>query len=148
MTQEEKQLLLKDLCARLPYHPNGVELSLLYDPKNISIKGYDRGFVETLDDEIPIEKVRLYLRPLSSMTEEEKTELDKAYDTLLKNIENGMPGFNVDAEATAFDVDFYNSHHLDYRGLIEKGLVLEAPEGMYDRKRQRKTLHIEVCGGE
>lgn len=75
--------------------------------------------------------IKPYLRPMSSMTEKEKTELDKAYDTLLENLKSGVSGFNADAEATAFDVDFYNSHHFDFRGLIEKGLALEAPEGMY-----------------
>ena len=69
-----------------------------------------------------------HIRPLESMTEEEKIELDKAYDTLLENLKSGMPGFNADAEATALEVNFYNSHHLDFRGLIEKGLALEAHE--------------------
>ena len=122
MTQEEKQLLLKDLCARLPY--------------GVKFQGEDSN-VYTLDAAnyfvLQVENVvfKPYLRPLSSMTEEEKTEFDKGYDTLLENLKNGMPGFNADAEVTAFHADFYNSHHLDYRGLIEKGLALEATEGMY-----------------
>jgi hypothetical protein len=141
MTQEEKQLLLIiDLCARLPYRPKGVKLNLLYDPENISINGYDRGFVETLNDEIPIENVRLYLRPMSSMTEKEKEELkqehskdEKLFAECLRNVANGdnsMRGKVI----PHFAADWCNKNHFDYRGLIPMGLALEAPEDMYKKK--------------
>jgi NADH pyrophosphatase NudC (nudix superfamily) len=126
MTQEEKQLLLVDLCSRLSYRPKGVELSHLYDPENISIKGYDRGFVETLNDEIPIEKVRLYLRPMSSMTEKEAEE----YNDLV----NELSEYDCQPEQSASKIiDWLNEYHFDYRGLIPMGLALEAPEGMYKK---------------
>ena len=57
-----------------------------------------------------------YLRPMSSMTEEEKDEYSKAIESLLWTNE----------------LDFFNKYHFDYRGLIPKGLALEAPEGMYN----------------
>ncbi len=134
MTQEEKQLLLKDLCARLSY-----ETWVQYEGKEWLVTGYGHGRISLLPSVFSsavgpcplVEEVHPYLRPMSSMTEEEKTEFDKGYDTLLKNLESGISGFNADAEATAFDVDFYNSHHLDFRGLIENGLALEAPSNMY-----------------
>lgn len=115
MTIEEKQLLLTDLCARLPYRPKGVKLYELFDPKDITIIGYTGRFIETYNDEIPVEKVRLYLRPFSSMTEEEKETLRTLKWTKLEH----------------YTVDWLNAHYLDYRGLINKGLALEAPEGMY-----------------
>lgn len=117
MTQEEKQLLLKDLCTRLPYgvmcnHYNRTEIIA-----NIS----DKGFYQPMsrDGWHNIEEIKPYLRPLSSMTDEEKNELLQ------------LMGCGTDIKR----VDFYISHHFDYRGLIEKGLALEAPEGMYDSKK-------------
>lgn len=140
MTREEKQLLLKDLCARIPYKPKVKVLHVWNEDKEIEEDIIDTvycvlpdGYINTemIDSDISFMDVILYLRPISSMTEEEKTELDKAYDILLENLKSGMPGFNADAEMTALNVDFYNSHHLDYRGLIEKGLAVEASEDMY-----------------
>ena len=115
MTQEDKQLLLKDLCARLPYRPKGVKLNTPFDPKDITIVGYTGRFVETVDDEIEVERVRLYLRPMSSMTDEETDMYDRM----------------VMCNASWVVDDWLLSHHFDYRGLIEKGLAFEAPEGMY-----------------
>ena len=77
-----------------------------------------------------------YLRPMSSMTEEEKDKLYTAMDWYGRIDENG----NVDTKGqdkvyreTFYDyTDWLNAHHFDYRGLIEKGLALEAPEGMYN----------------
>ena len=120
MTQEDKELLLKDLCARLPY---GVKVLLPEIRQDIAIlTGIDdKCFTVSYDKSIihcPFGiEIKPYLRPLSSMTEEEKLEDEffNAYD------------------AHAY-VDWLNAHHFDYRGLIKKGLALEAPEGMYDIK--------------
>ena len=108
MTQEDKQLLLKDLCARLPY--------------GVKFQGEDSN-VYTLDSAnyfaLQVEGVvfKPYLRPMSSMTEEEKSEYFNSYNW--EYFEKGTP------------FDWLNAHHFDYRGLIEKGLALEAPEDMY-----------------
>jgi len=120
MTQEDKKLLLKDLSARLPY---GVvcefkrsTLNVLYN--NIYDDALTINNIEYVlkDDSI----VRPYLRSMSSMTEEEHMKLRAVYD-------NGSNGL--------FDeyshIDWLNAYHFDYRGLIEKGLALEAPEDMY-----------------
>lgn len=125
MTQEEKQLLLKDLCGRLPYGVKvdhfGVVRELLgvIPPSEIVMVGYD---INDYEDSV-IEDIKPYLRPMSSMTEEEKKELDECYGSEESTIS--------DTEAATKLLDFYNLNHFDYRGLIEKGLALEAPEDMY-----------------
>ena len=108
MTQEEKQLLLKDLCARLPY---GVKTSsghgtLKLSPRTDVIYVVDNGLIP-------------YLRPLSSMTKEEREYLEE------------LSNFKATPSVVRDKVDFYLARHLDYRGLIPMGLALEAPEGMY-----------------
>ena len=127
MTQEDKELLLKDLCSRLPYKVK-VNHSNTRIPKeilNIDSNGIItviRKIEDNGDDIVfspcEIEKVKPYLRPISSMTEEEWKEYHNLRYCDTSNADR---------------VDFLNAHHLDYRGLIEKGLALEAPEGMYDK---------------
>ena len=127
MTEQEKQLLLKDLCARLPYIENWVQ----FEGKDWIVTGYGHGRVSLLPSLVSsavgpcplVEEVKPYLRPMSSMTEEEKIEWDAEY---AYNI-NSYPYEQYLAEM----IDWLNTHHLDYRGLIEKGLALEAPEEMY-----------------
>ena len=129
MTQEEKQLLLKDLCARLPY---GVMYETPYGPRVLNdIFIYSNGPVYTDHGVgnynevfgVELENIKPYLRPLSSMTEEEENELVKAAV---------VGGYNDDSVLNSYIVtDWLNAHHFDYRGLIEKVLALEAPEGMY-----------------
>ena len=117
MTQEEKQLLLKDLCARLPYytelHSNATDDNwAILTPVIVSN-------LMNADDDLVIKP---YLRPMSSMTEEEKEE----YEML-----QVYPGFKTNHTDLTDMYDWLNAHHFDYRGLIERGLALEAPEGMY-----------------
>ena len=128
MTQEEKQLLLQDLCARLPY---GIFVHTWYNkPLDIGCTGVDI-YTNTIRLDLPddyyarvyIDNVKLYLRPMSSMTEDEKTE----YRNIIPDIE-----WNYGIQyPTTNKLDWCNKNHFDYRGLIEKGLALEAPEGMY-----------------
>ena len=152
MTQEEKELLLKDLCGRLPFHVKVAidfeeYLEVLPDDENLQypyrknlkfILNYDnktiediskephilyaypcterfamlRGYTYELDYGVPVEFIKPYLRPMSSMTEEERNELSH-YDNSVQR------------------TDFFYSHHIDCRFMIEKGLALEAPENMY-----------------
>lgn len=116
MTQEEKQLLLKDLCARLFY-----EVML-------NVNGYDRMLMPCDIDLISIDKIQCkpYLRPMSSMTKEEYESIKYRYSFYGDSI------LHISEMLTCGEVtDWLNEHHFDYRGLIEKGLALEAPEGMY-----------------
>ena len=127
MTHEEKQLLLKDLCARLPYGICGQ-----FDVPSEKSK-FERVLV--VGDMCGIFSgdclFKPYLHPMSSMTEEEKRELlnfgGVCHDGNDNVVDVGCTGFNSHAEVE----DWLNAHHFDYRGLIEKGLALKAPEGMY-----------------
>ena len=119
MKQEDKQLLLKDLSARLPYGLICDRLGKYYPLVDIDIK---RELVYLLRDDnyVPYsilrgDIIKPYLRPMSSMTEEERKEY---WD--ITSVSNHCAA-----------IDWLNAHHFDYRGLIEKGLALESPKGMY-----------------
>lgn len=127
MTQdEEKELLLKDLCARIPY---GLKASVKgYIEENItfdilSVTANFRVFVKNLSVSIrqfvDIEVVIPYLRPMSSMTEEEEKEY-----TSIDNRSYSCPQDFAHIPATD-RIDWLNAHHFDYRGLIEKNLALD-----------------------
>lgn len=121
MTQEN----IKDLCARLPY---GV---IVDTPKgkghacdiNFTIFGAEIGvnINTTVRDTFSINDVKPYLRPMSSMTEE---QYDQLYiDSRVKNDSIDI----LDALANDMDaIDWLNKNHFDYRGLIEKGLAIDA----------------------
>ena len=141
MTKEDKEILLKDLCARLPYMPM---IKITYQQQGI--KGTDEGsvscdFIEKIVNDLRngvITDMQIYLRPLSSMTQEECTQLfvllPKHYVIYQDQIHNLDENGKILPEHIDIIVDFYNSHHLDWRGLIPKGLALEAPKEMYDIK--------------
>jgi hypothetical protein len=130
MVQEEKELLLKDLCARLPY-----EVICQMEDKLIinDSQFYDYTLSERHINLIRNHKnfyIKPYLRPLSSMTDEEREEYGKVceLDTeiLANHPMNGEP-----FPALYNSQDWLNKKMFDFRGLIPKGLALEAPEGMY-----------------
>ena len=132
MTQEEKSLLIKDLCARLPY---GVQVQdtrcgisgKLHDMLVFPLyKGNDvYDYIATTnfytdcyyDD---IELFKPYLFPMSSMTEEQKSEYHN----------NCNVGLNRQGNEVYYDciesIDWLNENHFDYRGLIEKGWAIDA----------------------
>lgn len=146
MTQEKKNLLLKDLCARLLYNP---WVLLEFEGSNQEWKttlqqeycvGYISGKITKLySREIT---VKPYLRPMESMTEEEKRELSKKYvwDINYGQVEiryhsDGYWDDNTECPTREYLnlFDWLNAHHFDYRGLIEKGLALEATKDMYKK---------------
>lgn len=132
MTQEDKELLLQDLCARLYC---GVKAKS--PTSHLEINTVDGYFVDGDGTKMfhlsepdfwqEVEYFQYYLRPLSSMTEEEKEE----YDDLLMSVNDGCENTDYLPYNCMKYVDWLNAHHFDYRGLIEKGLALEAPGGMY-----------------
>lgn len=135
MTLEEKQLLLQDLCARLSYGVKCTTKLTGYNDVYIIQGVYeDNVFIdcpvyEEGDDEWMIESIIPFLRPMSSMTEEEKNE---ATQFEINNL--GPIGFNWNLIVSNSSelIDWLNKKMFDYLGLIEKGLALEAPEGMYN----------------
>lgn len=114
MTQVDKELLLKDLCSRLPY---GVKIAMpgLWDSKttieslNEIFKG-DDGLFRVNGNGHCIEYIRPYLFPLSSMTKEQKKYIRDNYT------------FGATHEL----FDWLDENKFDYRGLIEKGLAIDA----------------------
>lgn len=144
MTQEERNLLIQDLCGRLPY---GVivkkEYTFVFTNGTISkskkIEKLDLEDIEYLisgDDCVDV--LKPYLRSLSSMTENEKEELKILCDKDLSEFAGHlMKGHGLSRDGLyMFDklrqLDWLNKHHFDYRGLIDKRLALEAKEGMYN----------------
>lgn len=116
--KKKKELLLKDLCARLPY---GVQYKDAHGYK-MRINIWSPEFHTALNTILYDKKPSLYLRPMSSMTEEEKKE----YDVFCCK-----PYLGIDETTASNFIDWLNKKHFDYRGLIEKSLALEAPGGMY-----------------
>lgn len=159
MTQEDKQLLLKDLCARLPYrvvisckildfnieesskdsypnhtrHPEYTGNGILFLVDCLANRVQIRPILTGLDYKeqvyfeqmcnrgyIAIENCKPYLRPMSSMTGEEKIEWDAEYAYNSKSYEY--------EEYLSKMIDWLNAHHFDFRNLIERGMAIEVTE--------------------
>ena len=109
MTKEEKQLLLADLCARSPY---GIIINVNGNNERVDEVNPFEGIITFGFQSFDVDECRPYLRPMSSMTEEEHKE----YEQWLPD------GYCIDT------FDWLNAHHFDYRGLIEKGLAIAVTE--------------------
>lgn len=159
MTQEEKELLLKDICGRLHYgvkvlcegwdSDHGCEFNTVED-----LVGIDDKFIHTLwrgerDKHSIVEPLSImdykpYLRPLPSMTEKEKDEFLLFFPFCRGNMYFDVKNACVEVFECPHKITLYpfwdnvrlinwlNKNMFDYRGLIEKGLALEAPEVMYN----------------
>ena len=148
MTQADKDLLVKDLCARLPYGTkyevdgfkpnvkcrNGKlddnvwdTLSLIIDTES---EYHELCHIKHINPDgiiyhnyVHFSKLKPYLFPISSMTDEQKEEFNtRSLELQLKVIDDEI----MYEKATEFEVDFYNKHHLDWRGLIPNGLAKDA----------------------
>ena len=150
MKQEDKELLLKDLCTRSPYgvkiHLETSEYGELIGTLDAVYPTEERVIVDNLDKAIaPINvrcggfkieenKVKPYLRPMPSMTETEKQNFKDFCDEFEPDSYwyPGKYALYVGVTIAPELIDWLNKHYFDYHGLIEKGLALEAPEGMYN----------------
>ena len=117
MTREDKQLVFQDLCARLPYH---VRCKVWLEDGTTEEGPLDlqHNYGDVLQDAFyydRIKDIKPFLRPMSSMTEEERGEY--------YNVET-----NNSWERSSKRMDWLNEHHFDYRGLIDKGLALSTDE--------------------
>ena len=142
MTKEDKGLLLKDLSARLPY---GVKCHFKYgsaeDDITLScidnnVARFEYGWYGSFHVSIDADYIKPYLRPMSSMTEEECDMVeeilgDKCIFDFMSNGDIVLKQGQFSQNKLAKLYDYYTSIHIDYRGLIPKGLALKAPEGMY-----------------
>ena len=144
MTQEEKLLLTKDLCGRLPYgvkcyvpvenctmELTGKRLNYFCFHKDVWGIDYSHEFevvLDPLNDTHNGYVIKPYLRPMSSMTEEERKE----YNEYL--FHGASIGLMSNTETACELIDWLNKKMFDYRGLIPMHLALEAPEGMYNLK--------------
>ena len=122
MTKEEKDLLLKDLCSREPYHPRIQVFNDGYE--GFQVGEFDTDLWLHHIDAFRFDRIEVlpYLRPMLSMTEEEHKEYKMLNDLI--TIDGALV---IDAT----QIDWLNAHNFDYRGFIKKGLALEAPENMY-----------------
>ena len=124
MTQEEeKDLLLKDLCSRLPYgvryrhftwNDEYGETYIAAQIYSINTDGYVKNCHD--DETVYIDNVRPYLFPLSSMTGEQKKEYQYITERWMND-----PAYSI-----SDSIDWLNKNNFDYRGLIEKGLAIDA----------------------
>ena len=120
MKQEDKEILLRDLCSRLPY-----EVKIQYED-NIFTIDYISAMYEEIKLNTPnkytidVLEVKPYLFPLSSMTEEQEMEYDATFDTIV--YEDGRK----DSVMTYKSFDWLNKNNFDYRGLIPMGLAIDA----------------------
>ena len=118
MTPENKELLLKDLCVRLPYFTKAqIKNEIVILDSICDDDGYYFNFIGDDREGVNIEKIKPYLFPLSSMTEEQRKE----FDTTLKY----LPAEEIDIW-TLNTYDWCDKNHFDYRGLIKKGLAIDA----------------------
>ena len=128
----DKDLLLKDLCARLPY---GVKVACnknVYTVKGLDLIVTDEGdweYAVTAKGIAPIEMdfIKPYLFPLSSMTEEQKYRCPIGIANLETFIKNeSWTYLELNPDSILCFIGWLNKNHLDYRGLIEKGLAIDA----------------------
>ena len=149
MTQEEKQLLLIDLCARLPHkvkikcdgYPYGITVTGVVGDQIFHTPYFIGG--EIIINKHTIDTVRPYLRPMSSMMQgewEEMTALIYPYGRVNRNPDNKNELLLwLSAEENEMPIilmnnvfSWLNKNMFDYRGLIPMGLALEASEGIYN----------------
>lgn len=133
---DSERLILEDMCARLPYNPVvGFYMFVIRKHKQVILRslnpteGTYRIGNHDYDD---FSRIKPYLRPLSNMTADEK----KIWSRILNGADSGdifdhIRLSHISIESIGEAIDFLNSRYFDYRGLIGRGLAVEAPEGMY-----------------
>lgn len=131
MTAEEEQLIFKDICARIPYGLIVHSLGLPHEQKLV-------GYIPDIEEY----NIKPYLRPMSSITEEELKELNEKYGNIAYFFIQEPPYYHglqaqhsdigsIEISEFSEIYDWLLEHHFDFRGLIEKGLALVAPKDMY-----------------
>lgn len=132
MTQENRDLLFKELSSRLAYRvkfpiywwneDSQTDEEIIATLYSINTDGYCEIFDH--DGTVYIDNIKPYLRPMSSMTVDEEYEYHKTFQ-----VEADTHGFTYIESFESFD--WLTAHHFDFRNLISKGLALEAPKDIY-----------------
>ena len=132
MTREQKDLLIKDLCGRLSHgvkckilETNEVKIlgAIQYDGENTLFDFWEDDQKIQYGYQLYLSEFKPCLLPISSITEEQKEEFNtQSLELQLKVIDEEI----MYEKVTEFEVDFYNKHHLDWRGLIPMGLAIDA----------------------
>lgn len=127
MNQEDRELLLKDLSSRLPY---GVKVNNEIQG-DFNVYGICENFIfgrsEIGHVDFDIEKIKPYLFPLESMTEEQKQEYTYIVNYISPDdTDSWKEGEFIYIEQFNQLKHFYHINHLDYNGLIPKGLAIDA----------------------
>ena len=131
MTQKDKELLLKDLCARLPY---GVKYMDLWNPDELPTTLCDINvdvelIMNTDGFSLEVEKCKPYLLPLSSMTEEQKREYYfLKHEVPVCHYEYGDVVEEFELYDSPESFEYLIENHFDYRGLIPMGLAEDATD--------------------
>lgn len=142
MEKKDRELLIKDLCTRVPYRTR----VCLYGKETCTLTGIDGDevYLNIDTDSFYVGSIKPYLRPMSSMTEEERSQ----YNIYIGHTEIHKQSVCLDSDSQANPyiggypyvfltlvpkyINWLLEHHFDYNGLIEKGLALAAPKGMYN----------------
>jgi hypothetical protein len=122
MKKEDRRLLIEELCARLPFGLKCYDASAGEDFWLEDIADTDTDYPVTNYGYTEIDSVRPYLRSESAMTEKERKEFEELA-VVLGAVDAG--------NQASLAVRFIYEHHIDWRGLIPKGLAFEAEKGMY-----------------
>ena len=140
MTQENKELLLKDLCGRIPYQVYckvpGDSVLKLFSCDAAGNLTFSIEFSNGAKTTYNVEEVVPYLRPMNTMTDKEYWELSKytnyndAY-AIQDSTNDKIAREQAWAGCNAREIDWLNANGFDFRGLIEKGLAEAAPKYMY-----------------
>ncbi len=145
MKKEDKEILLRDLSTGLSY---GVIVEIISYGQEALMPWFGKLSCKDLDcfiHDVAYKSIKPYLRPMDSMTEEEKWDFGRIFNTFgdlnLDLLEDGLcfqelyditGKCNITWDELNTAINWLNSHHFDYRGLIEKGLALEATKDMYN----------------
>jgi hypothetical protein len=138
MDKQSKELLLKDLCARLPYGVvlkdsdgqilflDGIVRCSETDMSKGYILAHEYNVTWSYERKVALCDIKPYLRPIESMTKKEMKEYSK-----FAHFGNTLGDWTK-------SIDYLYAHHIDFRGLIKKGLAVEAPDGIYRKSNNNK----------
>lgn len=130
VTKKDKMLLLKDLCMRLPYGVKCYPIIINGEPNTIG--GYceilDAFYIREISGWFNISMIKPYLHPLSSLTSEDKAELNAITEEFGDNwFEATTPEerWKYCFLNSSNEIDWLISHHFDFHNLIERGLAID-----------------------